>query len=53
MTFALVVFDMVAKPTGDEAAPLVAMALILAAGVAYIVVSVRAIDARQPAPTTA
>lgn len=53
MTFALVVFDMVAKPTGDDVGLLVAMALILAAGIAYIVVSVRAIEARQPAATTA
>ena len=53
VTFALVVLDMVAKPTGDDVGLLVAMALILAAGIAYIVVSVRAIDARQPAATTA
>jgi uncharacterized membrane protein len=45
VTFALVVFDMVAKPTGDDAGVLVAMGLILAAGIAYIVVSVRAIEA--------
>jgi hypothetical protein len=53
VTFALVVLDMVAKPTGDDVSLLVAMALILAAGIGYIVVSVRAIDARQPAATTA
>ena len=45
VTFALVVFDMVAKPTGDDAGVLVAMGLILAAGIAYIVVSVRGIEA--------
>jgi hypothetical protein len=53
VTFALVVFDMVAKPTGDDVGLLVAMAVILAAGIAYIAVSVRAIDARQPAASTA
>ena len=53
VTFALVVLDMVAKPTGDDTGLLVAMALILVAGIAYIVVSVRAIDARRPATTTA
>jgi uncharacterized membrane protein len=45
VTFALVVFDMVAKPTGDDVGVLVAMAAILAAGIAYIVVGVRAIEA--------
>ncbi len=45
VTFALVVFDMVAKPTGDDVGVLVAMAVILAAGIAYIVVGVRAIEA--------
>jgi hypothetical protein len=52
VTFALVVFDMVAKPTGDEAGVLVAMGVILLIGIAYIVVSVRAIEAdsaRAPA----
>ncbi len=47
VTFTLVVFDMVAKPTGDDAGVLVAMALILAVGIAYILVSVRAIDTRR------
>ena len=46
VTFALVVLDMVVKPTGDDTGVLVAMALIFAAGIAYIVMSVRAIDAR-------
>jgi uncharacterized membrane protein len=44
VTFALVVFDMVAKPTGDDTGVLVAMGVILAIGIAYIVVSVRAIE---------
>jgi predicted integral membrane protein DUF2269 len=52
VTFALVVLDMVAKPTGDDTGLLVAMAAILVAGIAYIVVSVRAIDAQQPATAT-
>jgi len=52
VTFALVVLDMVAKPTGDDTGLLVAMALILVAGIAYIAVSVRAIDRRQPAAAT-
>ena len=53
VTFALVVLDMVVKPTGDDAGVLIAMALILAAGVAYILVSLRAIEARSPQPTSA
>ena len=41
---------MVVKPTGDDTGVLVAMALILLAGIAYIVVSMRSIDARaEPA----
>jgi hypothetical protein len=52
VTFALVVLDMVVKPTGDDTGVLIAMGLILLAGVGYIVASVRAIDARpQPAQT--
>jgi hypothetical protein len=47
VTFALVVFDMVVKPTGDDTAVLIAMALTLLAGLGYILVSVRAIDARH------
>jgi hypothetical protein len=50
VTFALVVLDMVVKPTGDDTGVLVAMALIFLAGVAYILVSVRAIGGRvEPA----
>jgi hypothetical protein len=52
VTFALVVLDMVVKPTGDDAGVLIAMALILAAGIGYILVSIRAIDARRPQPTS-
>ena len=43
---------MVAKPTGDDTGLLVAMGLILVAGITYIAVSVRAIDRRQPAAAT-
>jgi Predicted integral membrane protein (DUF2269) len=53
VTFALVVFDMVAKPTGDDVALLIVMALILVAGIAYIVVNLRAIDARGAAAASA
>jgi hypothetical protein len=55
LTFALVVLDMVVKPTGDgdDGGVLIAMALILAAGIAYILVSLRAIDARAAQPSSA
>jgi hypothetical protein len=53
VTFALVVLDMVVKPTGDDGGVLIAMALILAAGIAYILVSLRAIDARAAQPSSA
>ena len=46
LTFAIVVLDMVVKPTGDDAGVLIAMAAILTAGIAYILVSLRMIDAR-------
>ena len=50
----LVIGDMVVKPTGDDVAVLVAMAVILAAGIAYILVRLRALDAeKQPVPSTA
>jgi len=52
LTFAVVVLDMVVKPTGDDAGVLIAMALILAAGIGYILVSIRAIDAQRPQPTS-
>jgi hypothetical protein len=41
------------EATGDDSGVLIAMALILAAGVGYILVSLRAIDARSPQPTSA
>jgi hypothetical protein len=43
---------MVVKPTGDDAGVLIAMTLILAAGIGYILVSIRAIDTRRPQPTS-
>jgi uncharacterized membrane protein len=50
----LVIGDMVVKPTGDDAGLLVAMAAILAAGIAYIMIRLRALDAeQQPVPSTA
>jgi uncharacterized membrane protein len=50
----LVIGDMVIKPTGDDAGVLVAMAVILAAGIAYIMIRLRALDAeKQPVPSTA
>jgi hypothetical protein len=50
VTFALVILDMVVKPTGDDTGLLIAMAVIFLAGVAYIAMSVRAIEPRpQPA----
>ena len=50
----LVIADMVIKPTGDDVGVLVVMGLIAAAGVAYIVMRLRAIDEReQTAPASA
>ncbi len=49
----LVIADMVIKPTGDDAAVLIVMALIALAGVAYIVVRLRALDQQQPSPAAA
>jgi uncharacterized membrane protein len=40
----LVIADMVVKPTGDDAAVLIVMALIALAGVTYIVMRLRALD---------
>jgi hypothetical protein len=51
VTFALVVLDMVVKPTGDDSGVLIAMALILAAGIGYILVSLRGIDGRAAQPS--
>jgi Predicted integral membrane protein (DUF2269) len=42
----LVIFDMVIKPTGDDTAVLIVMALVLLGGVGYIAMRVRALDAR-------
>jgi uncharacterized membrane protein len=50
----LVIGDMVIKPTGDDGAVLIVMALIAVAGVAYIVMGLRALDAREePAASAA
>jgi uncharacterized membrane protein len=50
----LVVFDMVAKPTGDDTGVLIAMAVVLVVGIGYIVARLRAIDAQAAgAPATA
>jgi GTPase len=50
----LVVFDMVAKPTGDDTGLLIAMGAVLLAGIAYIVARLRAIDSEaSAAPATA
>jgi uncharacterized membrane protein len=54
LVLALVVFDMVIKPTGDDVGVLIGMAAVGVLGLAYIVVSLRAIDSRaEPAPATA
>jgi uncharacterized membrane protein len=46
----LVIADMVIKPTGDDVAVLLVMALMAVAGVAYVVMGVRALDEQvQPA----
>jgi len=50
----LVIADMVVKPTADDVAVLIGMALILAAGIAYILSRLRALDdERAPAPSAA
>ena len=45
----LVIADMVVKPTGDDAGMLIGMAVILVAGIAYILSRVRALDAEREA----
>ena len=45
----LVTADMVVKPTGDDAGVLIGMAVILVAGIAYILSRVRALDAEREA----
>jgi uncharacterized membrane protein len=54
VTLFLVIADMVIKPIGDDVGVLIGMAVILIAGIAYIVIRVRALDAEvQPAPSAA
>jgi uncharacterized membrane protein len=54
VTLFLVIADMVIKPIGDDVDVLIGMAAILIAGIAYIVIRVRALDAEvQPAPSAA
>jgi uncharacterized membrane protein len=45
----LVVADMVMKPTGDDVALLVAMALVLVGGIAYVVTRANAIEEHEAA----
>jgi curli biogenesis system outer membrane secretion channel CsgG len=50
----LVIFDMVIKPTGDDVGVLIGMVVVGVAGLAYIVMSLRAIDSRaQPVAAAA
>jgi uncharacterized membrane protein len=49
----LVIADMVIKPTGDDVGVLVGMALIALAGLAYIVVSLRAVESGEQPVTAA
>ena len=49
----LVVAVMVLKPTGDDVGLLVAMAAIVAAGLAWVAMQLRAIDAETPASRSA
>jgi hypothetical protein len=44
----LVVIDMAIKPTGDDVGVLVVMALILLAGIAYVIATLRGLE--QPVP---
>jgi uncharacterized membrane protein len=46
----LVIADMVIKPIGDDVGVLIGMAVILVAGIAYIVSRLRALDAEREAP---
>ncbi len=46
----LVIADMVLKPTGDDAGLLIGMAVILVAGIAYILSRLRALDPEREAP---
>ena len=51
----LVIADMVIKPTGDDASVLIGMAVILIAGIVFILSRLRALDAERetPAPSAA
>ena len=53
LVLTLVVFDMVVKPTGDDTAVLIGMAVALVAGIAYILARLRAIDAESRAAPAA
>jgi Predicted integral membrane protein (DUF2269) len=54
VVLAVVIFDMVAKPTGDDVGVLIAMAAVVVAGLGYIVARLKAIDAEaQSTPATA
>jgi uncharacterized membrane protein len=54
VVLSLVIFDMVIKPTGDDVGVLIGMAVVGIAGVAYILVRLRAIDERaEPARAAA
>jgi hypothetical protein len=52
VVLSIVIFDMVAKPTGDDVALLLVMAAVLLAGVTYILMRLRALDERR-APAVA
>lgn len=49
----VIIADMTIKPTGDDVGVLLVMALATAAGVAYIVTALRALDAEAAAPAAA
>jgi uncharacterized membrane protein len=53
LVLALVVIDMAIKPTGDDVGVLVVMALILVAGIAYVLASYRGIELSPTAPAAA
>jgi uncharacterized membrane protein len=53
LVLVLVVIDMAIKPTGDDVGVLVVMALILVAGIAYVLASYRGIEEPAPEPAAA
>jgi uncharacterized membrane protein len=54
IVLSLVIFDMVAKPTGDDVALLLVMAAVLVAGIAYVMARLRALDSEaRPAQAAA